>query len=188
VIFTELAIAGVFELEPEPAEDERGLFARIYSRAEFEERGLSFAVEQASVSFNARARTLRGMHLQLPPHEEAKLVRCIAGSVHDVVVDLRAGSPTQFQWLEVGLSAASRNALYIPAGLAHGFLTLEDRSELEYLISTPYVPGAAAGVRWDDPAIGITWPSDPTVISDRDKSFGDVDVEAVRSEGPAALA
>jgi dTDP-4-dehydrorhamnose 3,5-epimerase len=187
VTFTELAIAGVFELEPEPAEDERGLFARVYSRSEFEERGLSFTVEQASVSFNARAGTLRGMHLQVPPHEEAKLVRCVAGVVHDVVVDLRAGSPTQFQWLEVGLTSARRNALYIPAGLAHGFLTLEDRSELEYLISTPYVPGAAAGVRWDDPAIGITWPSEPTVISERDKSFGDVDVEAVRSEGPGGL-
>jgi dTDP-4-dehydrorhamnose 3,5-epimerase len=188
VSFTELSIAGVFELKPEPAEDERGLFARIYSRAEFEERGLSFTVEQASVSFNARAGTLRGMHLQVPPHEEAKLVRCIAGSVHDVVVDLRAGSPTQFHWLEVGLTAARRNALYVPAGVAHGFLTLEDRSELEYLISALYVPGAAAGVRWDDPAIGITWPSDPTVISERDKSFSDVDVEAVRSEGTGALA
>jgi dTDP-4-dehydrorhamnose 3,5-epimerase len=187
VSFTELSIAGVFELEPEPAEDERGLFARIYSRAEFEERGLSFTVEQASVSFNARAGTLRGMHLQVPPHEEAKLVRCVAGSVHDVVVDLRVGSPTQFQWLEIGLTAARRNALYIPAGLAHGFLTLEDRSELDYLISAPYVPEAAAGVRWDDPAIGIAWPSEPTVISERDKSFGDVDVEAVRGEGPGGL-
>jgi dTDP-4-dehydrorhamnose 3,5-epimerase len=188
VIFNEQALGGVFVIDPEPVVDERGLFARTYSRSEFEEHGLSFTVAQGSVSFNARVGTLRGMHLQVPPHEEAKLVRCIAGSVHDVVVDLRVGSPTQLDWLAVELAADRRNALYIPPGLAHGFLTLEARSELEYLISTPYVLAAAAGVRWDDPAIGIAWPSPPSVISERDASFADVDVEAVRNEGPRALA
>jgi dTDP-4-dehydrorhamnose 3,5-epimerase len=188
VIFNEQALAGVFVIDPEPVADERGLFARTYCQSEFEEHGFSFTVAQASVSFNARKGTLRGMHLQLPPHEEAKLVRCIAGSVQDVVVDLRAGSPTQLEWLAVELAAQRRNALYVPAGLAHGFLTLEDRSELEYLISTLYVPAAAAGVRWDDPAIGITWPSRPSVISERDAAFPVLDVEAVRGQGPAALA
>lgn len=188
MIFTEQALAGVFVIDPEPVADERGLFARTYGGREFEENGLSFTVAQASVSFNAREGTVRGMHLQLPPHEEAKLVRCITGSVHDVIVDLRAGSPTQLQWTAVKLAADRRNALYIPPGLAHGFLTLEDRSELEYLISTPYVPAAAAGVRWDDPAIGISWPSRPTVISERDASFPDLDVDAVRNQGPSALA
>ena len=110
--FEELALAGVFAIEPEPVLDERGLFARTYDKREFAEHGLEFEVAQASVSFNARRGTLRGMHLQTPPHEEAKLIRCVAGSVHDVVVDLRAGSPTQLQWLEVELSAKRRNALW----------------------------------------------------------------------------
>jgi dTDP-4-dehydrorhamnose 3,5-epimerase len=188
VIFREQPIGGVYVVESDPAADERGFFARTYCRRAFAEQGIPFAIEQASVSFNARRGTLRGMHLQVEPHEEAKLVRCLAGAVFDVVVDLRAGSPTQLQWLGVELSADGRNALYVPAGLAHGFLTLEDACELEYLISTPYEPAAAAGVRWDDPAIGIEWPSAPTVISPRDAAFADLDVERVRECGPAALA
>jgi dTDP-4-dehydrorhamnose 3,5-epimerase len=188
VIFREQAIGGVFAIEPEPAWDERGMFARTYSEEEFAEHGISFTVAQASISLNARRHTLRGMHLQLPPHEEAKLVRCVRGSVYDVVVDLRAGSPTQLEWLAVELAAAGRNALYVPAGLAHGFLTLQDDCELEYLISTPYVPSAAAGVRWDDPAIGVSWPSRPTVISPRDAGFPDLDAEQVRRSGLGGLA
>jgi dTDP-4-dehydrorhamnose 3,5-epimerase len=131
---------------------------------------------------------LRGMHLQVSPHEEVKLVRCVAGSVYDVVVDLRVDSPTQFEWLAVELAAHRRNALYIPAGLAHGFLTLEDESELEYLISTPHAPSAAAGVRWDDPALGIEWPATPRLLSERDASFANLDVAVVRAEGPSAIA
>ena len=174
MIFREQEIGGVFELEPEPAVDERGLFARTYAREEFAEHGISFSVEQASVSYNERRGTLRGMHLQLPPHEEAKLVRCLAGSVYDVVVDLRAGSATRLHWCAVELTAERRNAVYIPAGLAHGFVTLVDGCELEYLISAPYVPSAASGIRWDDPAIGIEWPLSPTVISERDASYPDI--------------
>jgi dTDP-4-dehydrorhamnose 3,5-epimerase len=184
----ELEIPGVFALELEPVQDERGFFARTYSRAELAAEGIDFEVAQASVSFNARRRTLRGMHLQTPPHEEAKLVRCVVGSVHDVVVDLRAGSPTQLRWVAVGLSAERRNAIYIPPGLAHGFLTLEDGCELEYLISTAYEPAAAAGVRWDDPALAIEWPFPPSVISERDAAFLDLDVTGVAELGPAALA
>lgn len=185
--FAELAIAGVFALELEPVHDSRGFFARTYSGAELADHGIDFAVTQASVSFNERRGTLRGLHVQRPPHEEAKLVRCLAGSVHDVVVDLRAGSATQFRWLAVELSAARRNALYVPPGLAHGFISLEDGSELEYLISAAYEPSAAAGVRWDDPTLGIEWPLEPEVISERDAAFPDLDVASVRERGPGAL-
>jgi dTDP-4-dehydrorhamnose 3,5-epimerase len=187
VIFREESLPGVFSVEIEPAVDERGLFARTYSEAEFAKQGISFKIAQASVSFNARRGTLRGMHLQVPPHEEAKLIRCVSGSVYDVVVDLRADSPTQLRWVGVQLQASLRNALYVPTGFAHGFLTLEDETELEYLISTRYEPLAGAGVRWDDPVIGVDWPSRPTVISPRDASFPDVDPADIRNQGPAAL-
>jgi dTDP-4-dehydrorhamnose 3,5-epimerase len=183
----ELAIPGVFALELEPVHDSRGFFARTYSATELAEHGIDFDVAQASVSFNERRGTLRGMHLQRPPHEEAKLVRCLAGSVHDVVVDLRAGSATQFRWLAVELSAERRNALYIPPGLAHGFVTLEDACELEYLISAEYEPSAATGARWDDPALGIAWPMEPEVISERDATFPDLDLASVSERGPEAL-
>jgi dTDP-4-dehydrorhamnose 3,5-epimerase len=188
VIFREEPIAGVFTVEVDPAFDERGLFARTYSRDAFAEHDISFAIAQASVSYNERRSTLRGMHLQLPPNEEAKLVRCVSGSVYDVVVDLRPGSPTQFGWLGVELAGQWRNARYVPPGLAHGFITLESAAEVEYFISTPYAPADAAGVRWDDPAIGISWPAEPAVISQRDAAFPDIDIERVRSEGPRALA
>jgi dTDP-4-dehydrorhamnose 3,5-epimerase len=183
----ELAIPGVFSIKPELITDERGFFARVYSRSELAEHSLELEVAQASISYNAARGTLRGMHLQIPPHEEAKLVRCLSGSVHDVVVDLRAGSPTQFRWLAVELSAERRNELYIPKGLAHGFLTLEDDCELEYLISAPYEPAAAAGARWNDPALAIEWPFTPSVISERDAGFPDLNVDRVRREGPAGL-
>lgn len=188
MIFEEQALPGVYAIEPEPAQDERGLFARTYDRDEFARQGIELEVAQASVSSNTLRGTLRGLHLQTPPHEEAKLVRCLAGSVHDVVVDLRPGSPTQFGSLAVELSAQRRNALYVPPGLAHGFLTLEDGCELEYLISTPYEAAAAVGVRWNDPALTIDWPFAPTVISERDAAFPDLDRSRVAVEGASALA
>jgi dTDP-4-dehydrorhamnose 3,5-epimerase len=187
VTFEELSIPGVFAIEAEPAVDERGLFARTFDRGVFAERGLELGVAQASVSFNTRRGTLRGLHLQAPPHDEAKLVRCVAGSVYDVVVDLRRGSPTQLRWLSVELSAQRRNAVFIPPGLAHGFITLEDGCELEYLISVTYAPAEAVGVRWDDPAVGVEWPFQPTVMSERDAEFPDLDLARVRDEGPAGL-
>jgi dTDP-4-dehydrorhamnose 3,5-epimerase len=187
VTFEELAIPGVFAIDAEPAVDERGLFVRTFDRSAFAERGLELGVAQASVSYNTRRGTLRGLHLQVPPHEEAKLVRCVSGSAFDVVVDLRSGSPTQLRWLWVELSAERRNAIYIPPGLAHGFLTLEDRCELEYLISVPHEPAAAVGVRWDDPAVSVEWPFPPTVLSERDEAFPDLDISRVRDEGPAGL-
>jgi dTDP-4-dehydrorhamnose 3,5-epimerase len=187
VTFEELAISGVFALELEPVHDSRGFFARTYSRTELAEHGIDFDVVQASVSSNDRRGTLRGMHLQRPPHEEAKLVRCLVGSVFDVVADLRAGSETQFSWLAVELTAMRRNALYIPPGVAHGFVTLEDGCELEYVISAEYEPSAAAGVRWNDPALGIEWPLEPQVISERDAAFPDLDVASVSERGPEAV-
>jgi dTDP-4-dehydrorhamnose 3,5-epimerase len=186
VIVRELAIPGVLELEAEPARDERGLFARVYDAAELAAHGAPLPVAQASVSVNHRRGTLLGLHLQVPPHEETKLVRCLAGAVHDVVVDLRPG-PTQLTWLAVELSAERRNAVVVPPGCAHGFLTLADGCELEYLISTPYAAAAAAGVRWDDPAVGVEWPFPPAVLSPRDAAFADLDVERVGAQGAAAL-
>jgi dTDP-4-dehydrorhamnose 3,5-epimerase len=187
VRFVELDLPGVFSLELEPVHDERGFFARTYSRAELAEHGLELEVVQASVSFNERRGTLRGMHLQAPPHDEAKLVRCLAGAVHDVVVDLRAGSSTQFRWVAAELSAEGRNALFIPPGCAHGFLTLVDACELEYLISAAYEPPAALGVRWNDPALAIRWPFEPSVVSSRDADFADLDLERVGALGPEGL-
>jgi dTDP-4-dehydrorhamnose 3,5-epimerase len=188
LIFAELALPGVFELAQEAVHDERGWFARTYDRHELAEHGLDLEVAQASTSFNARRGTLRGLHLQRPPHEEAKLVRCLAGAVFDVVLDLRCGSSTHLSWVGLELSAERRNAIFLPQGLAHGFLTLIDGCELEYLISTPYDAGAAAGVRWDDPAVGIQWPFEPEVLSERDAGFPDLDRGRVAAEGPAALA
>jgi dTDP-4-dehydrorhamnose 3,5-epimerase len=174
VIFAEQSIVGVFEITQEPVRDERGSFARVYDRAELASHGIELEVVQASISFNVVRGTLRGLHFQRPPHEEAKLVRCLAGSVYDVVADLRDGSPTRLRWLGVELSAERGNALFVPPGCAHGFLTLEDGCELEYLISTPYEASAAGGARWNDPAIGIEWPFEPSVISARDAGFPDL--------------
>jgi dTDP-4-dehydrorhamnose 3,5-epimerase len=188
VIYAELALPGVFELTQEPVQDTRGWFSRTYDRAELAQHGLEHEVVQASVSFNARRGTLRGLHLQRPPHEEAKLIRCLAGAVFDVAVDLRPGSPTHLSWVGVELSAERRNAIFIPKGLAHGFLTLADACELEYLISTPYTADASAGVRWDDPALAIEWPFEPVVLSERDAGFPDLDAPRVAAEGAAALA
>jgi dTDP-4-dehydrorhamnose 3,5-epimerase len=188
VIFAELALPGVFEFTLEPVRDTRGWFARTYDRKELAEHGLDLVVAQASVSFNARRGTLRGLHLQRPPHEEARLIRCLAGSVFDVVVDLRPGSPTHLSWAGVELSAERRNAMFVPRGLAHGFLTLADACELEYLISTPYDADAAAGVRWNDSAVDIQWPFAPIALSERDASFPDIDTIRVAVEGAAALA
>lgn len=171
MIFEELELAGVYELTQEPVEDERGSFARVYDRDELRAHGLELEIAQASISSNSRRGTLRGLHFQRPPHEEAKLVRCLAGSVYDVVADLRDGSPTRLRWLAVELSREGRNAVFVPPGCAHGFLTLEDGCELEYLISTPYEAAAAAGVRWNDPAVGVEWPFEPAVISARDAGF-----------------
>lgn len=172
--FTETELAGAWVVEPEPLADARGFFARTFDAAAFADRGLRSAFPQCSVSFNARAGTLRGMHYQAAPHEEAKLVRCTAGAIYDVIVDLRAGSPTRGRWTGVELTADNRRALYVPEGFAHGFQTLADDSEVFYQISAEFVPDAARGVRWDDAAFGIAWPAaGQRVMSDRDRGYAD---------------
>jgi dTDP-4-dehydrorhamnose 3,5-epimerase len=175
VILRETDLAGAFVVEIEPARDERGLFARTFDRDVFAAHGLAADVVQASTSYNVHAGTLRGLHYQAEPHGEDKLVRCVRGAVWDVIVDLRPDSSTYRRWLGVELDEDSRRALYIPRGLAHGFQTRSDDAEVLYQMSTPYVPEAARGVRWDDPAFAIQWP-DPggeRVMSERDRGYAD---------------
>ena len=185
--FRELALHDVFALDAEPSVDERGSFTRTFCADEFAARGLEPRVAQCSVSANDRRGTLRGMHLQLAPSEETKVVRCARGAIFDVVVDLRAGSPTLGKWLGLELRAGLGRSLYVPVGCAHGYLVLEDDTEVEYLISAAYAPEHQRGVRWDDPAIAIGWPFVPTVVAERDRSFDDVDLDAIRTLGLEAL-
>jgi dTDP-4-dehydrorhamnose 3,5-epimerase len=176
VIFLETPLDGTFVIRPELVTDERGAFARTFSSEEFSGRGLDPRVSQCSVSCNVRAGTLRGLHYQAAPHGEAKLVRCTRGSIYDVAVDLRRGSASYLHWFAAILSEENRDALFIPAGCAHGFQTLSDGSEVLYQMSTPYVPDAGRGVRWDDPAFGIEWPAPPPgglTISERDATYPD---------------
>ncbi len=171
MIFRETAIAGVLVVELEPARDERGFFARSFCAETFATRGLNPRLDQLSISFNSKRGTLRGLHMQRTPHGETKLVRCTAGSVFDVVVDLRPGSKTFGRWTGVELSAANRHQIYIPEGVAHGFQALQDDSELVYHISTPYVPEAQTGLRWNDPDVGIAWPLSAAILSERDRNL-----------------
>jgi dTDP-4-dehydrorhamnose 3,5-epimerase len=178
VVFSETALTGAWVIDVEPARDERGLFARTFDAELFAQHGLSSAVLQCSTSFNERAATLRGLHYQAAEHAECKLVRCTAGAVYDVLVDLRPSSPTHRRWVAVELSGANRRSVYVPAGVAHGFQTLVDGTELTYMMDVAFAPQAARGVRWDDPAFGIEWP-DPggeRTISERDRSYPDYEV------------
>jgi dTDP-4-dehydrorhamnose 3,5-epimerase len=175
MILRETPLAGAFVVEIEPARDARGLFARTFDREQFAAHGLAGDVVQASVSFNERPGTLRGIHYQAEPHGEEKLVRCVRGAVYDVIVDLRPDSLTYCGWFGVELDQESRRALYVPRGMAHGFQTLTPAAELLYQMSTPYVPGVGRGVRWDDPAFGIRWPdaAGERVMSGRDRDYSD---------------
>jgi len=171
--FVGLELPGAYLVELEPHRDARGFFARTWCREELSEHGLVTDLAQCSISRSTRAGTVRGLHFQRAPWEEVKLVRCTIGSIFDVIVDLRPDSPTHRDWVGVNLDAERGTALYVPKGFAHGFQTLEDGSEVFYMMSDPYVPAAATGVRWDDSAIGIDWPAAVTVISDRDRSWPD---------------
>ena len=159
---------GAFIIEPEMLADERGFFARTYCREDFQQAGLADTSLQCSISFNNKKGTLRGLHFQYAPYEETKLIRCTMGTIFDVIVDLRPSSPTFKSWIGVKLSAANRIALYVPGGFAHGFQTQEDNCEVYYQMSTGYVPAAAAGVRYNDSELAISWPLPVTVISARD--------------------
>jgi dTDP-4-dehydrorhamnose 3,5-epimerase len=171
VRFEATPIPGAYVVEIERIEDERGFFARTWCAEEFRRMGLNPNITQCNVSFNARRGTLRGMHFQARPHEEAKVVRCTLGSVHDVIVDIRPGSAQFRTTFTVELSAQNRRMLYIPESVAHGFQTLEDQTEVFYQMTESYHPEAAAGFRWDDAAFGIRWPLEVTVISARDRAY-----------------
>jgi dTDP-4-dehydrorhamnose 3,5-epimerase len=172
VRFSETSVAGAYLLDPEPIEDDRGFFARLWCADELERMGLEVSIAQCSVSYNRRRGTLRGMHWQQAPHEETKVVRCTRGAVYDVVADLRLDSPTLGRWAAAELSASNRRLLYVPAGCAHGFQTLEDDTEVTYAISAFHAPEAARGFRFDDPAFSIEWPLPAEVIaSARDLSW-----------------
>ena len=182
--FTPTKLAGAFVIELERHDDERGFFARTWCRDEFADHGLVPHLAQCSLSRNASSGTLRGMHYQSAPHEETKLVRCTAGAIFDVIIDLRPESQTYGEWLGVELRADDGNALYVPKGFAHGFQTLVDEADVLYMIADPYVPEAASGVRWDDPAFGIEWPhAERRTISDRDRAWRDYPVESLRRRG-----
>ncbi|WP_029005300.1 dTDP-4-dehydrorhamnose 3,5-epimerase [Azorhizobium doebereinerae] len=167
------SVDGVMAVEVTPFSDERGLFARTFCAETFAAHGMAEVFPQQNTSFNPRAGTLRGLHMQAEPNAEAKLVRATRGRIYDVAVDLRPASPTYRAWTAVELDAARRNALYIPGGCAHGFLTLEDDSEVFYLMSRTYVPELARTYRWNDPAFGVAWPADPILISARDAAAED---------------
>lgn len=166
-------LKGAFIIEPERLEDERGFFARTWCEREFAAHGLNPRCVQCNISFNKKKSTLRGMHYQAAPCEEAKLVRCTSGAIYDVIVDLRADSQTFGQWFSVELTAENRKMVFIPEGCAHGFLTLADNAEVFYQMSAFYAPEYARGVRWNDPAFGIQWPVEVRVISERDRNYPD---------------
>jgi dTDP-4-dehydrorhamnose 3,5-epimerase len=171
--FHETKIPGVFEIRLECTPDERGFFARTWCQTEFKQHGLNPKLVQCNISFNTRKGTLRGMHYQSAPFAETKLVRCTNGAIYDVVIDLRPQSQTFKSWTSAVLTAENRNMLYVPEGCGHGFLTLEDGSEVFYQMSEVYNADSARGVRWNDPAFQITWPAEVEVISERDRTYPD---------------
>ncbi len=171
MIFTETRLKGAHIIDIERRCDDRGFFGRSFCQNEFASHGLKTAVAQCNVSFNTKKGTLRGMHFQLPPRAEAKLVRCTRGAIYDVIIDLRPESPTYCEWISVELTADNCRMLYIPEGWAHGFQTLENDSEVFYQMFEFYAPDQARGVRWDDPAFGITWPIPNPVISEKDRTY-----------------
>lgn len=169
--FIATKLAGAFVIEPEPAEDARGFFARTFCAREFKSHGLKAEFVQCSVSSSRKRGTLRGLHYQLAPDSEVKLVRCTAGALYDVIVDLRPGSPTYLQHIGVELTAQNRRAVYVPELFAHGLQTLEDNTEVFYQISEFYKPDKAAGLRFDDPKLGIHWPLPVAAMSEKDSGW-----------------
>ncbi len=177
--FQETDLRGAFIIEPEPTRDERGFFARTFCTREFAEHGLETRFVQHSISYSAKAKTLRGLHFQARPHAEVKVVSCLRGAIWDVIVDLRPDSATFRRSTGVELTHENRRQLYIPRDFAHGFITLKDDTEVHYLISDFYEPSAARGVRHDDPAFAIDWPFSPTVVSEKDGRWPDFAVSVL---------
>lgn len=179
MIFNPTPIDGAYLIELEPFADDRGFFARSFCAREFAERGLEPAVAQCNLSFNHRAGTLRGLHYQLPPAAETKLVRCTSGAIHDVIVDLRRESKSYLRHYGVELSASNRRALYVPGRVAHGYQSLVDATEVSYQVGEFYTPGAERGLPYDDPAFAIPWPLAVTTMSEKDRAWPRFDPEAV---------
>jgi len=170
MLFTETKLKGAYIIDVKRLEDERGFFGRSFCQREFEALGLNTNAVQTNISHNKAKATLRGMHMQLAPYEETKLVRCTRGAIYDVIVDLRSDSPTFKQWIGVELTADNYRMLYVPEGFAHGYITLEDNTDVTYQVTQFYTPGAERGYRWDDPAFNIQWPIEPVIISEKDRA------------------
>jgi dTDP-4-dehydrorhamnose 3,5-epimerase len=178
MIFTATKLSGAFTIELTKFEDERGFFAHTWSENQFTEQGLDPRLVECSISFNSKRGTLRGMHYQAAPHGQVKIVRCTKGAIYDVIIDLRAASPTFKQWVGVELTAENHSMLYVPKGFAHGFQTLEDASEVFYQMSEVYAPESGRGVRWNDPAFKIAWPEPVSLVNERDRTYPDVNPDA----------
>jgi dTDP-4-dehydrorhamnose 3,5-epimerase len=176
--FTKTSLADAMLIELEPREDPRGYFVRTFCAEEFAAHGLETRFPQANQSHNVARGTLRGMHYQRAPHGEVKVVRCVRGGIHDVIIDLRRDSPSYGRWEGFDLTAGNRRMLYVPKGFAHGLQVLEDGTDVVYQVSHPYTPGVEAGIRWNDPAFAIAWPLPVTVISEKDAAWPDVDLAA----------
>ena len=173
MIFEPLALDGAYLIKPELHEDERGFFARSFCKEEFKAHGLVDEFVQCDISYNRKKGTLRGMHYQLPPHEETKLVRCTKGRIYDVIVDIRKESQTRGKWCGIELTDSNQHMLYIPNGFAHGFLTLADDTEVFYQMSTPYNPDTARTMYWNHESVSIDWPFEPNIISSQDNNATD---------------
>ena len=186
MIFSETKLEGAYIIDLERLKDERGFFARAWCRKEFEDHGLTPRLAQANVSRSTKKGTLRGMHYQIAPYQEAKLLRCTNGAVYDVIIDLRPGSPTYTQWVGVELTAKNYKMFYVPEGFAHGFVTLQNDTEVTYLVSQFYTPGSERGIRWDDPRLGIKLPGALACINPRDAAYPDLDSDAFAVFGEIA--
>lgn len=173
MIFTETKLKGAFIIEIKKIEDERGFFGRSWCKKEMEENGLNGEIVQANTSFSFKKGTLRGMHYQVPPYEEAKIIRCVRGAIYDVIIDLRPGSAGYKKWIGTELTSDNYKMLYVPEGFAHGFITLTDNVEVYYNVTAFYTPGAEKGIRWNDPLFNIKWPVYPVVISSKDQEHPD---------------
>jgi dTDP-4-dehydrorhamnose 3,5-epimerase len=172
MVFKEIRLKGAFIIELEKIKDDRGFFSRAWCQEEFHAHGLDSNIAQCNLSFNAARGTLRGLHYQIAPYEETKVIRCTRGKIFDVIIDLRPKSPTYLQWTGIELSLENRKMVYVPENFAHGYLTLADNTEVFYQVSQFYSPGSESGIRWNDPSINIKWPEIPNlIISEKDKNW-----------------
>ncbi|GAB3008172.1 dTDP-4-dehydrorhamnose 3,5-epimerase [Cyclobacterium sediminis] len=170
MIFTETKLKGAYIIDVEKIEDERGYFGRVFCKNEFDKVGIESNIAQTNMSFNPKKGTLRGMHYQVSPYEETKLVKCTSGAIFDCIVDLRKDSPTYLEWIGLELSEENNRMLFVPRDFAHGFITLKDNTAIQYFVSQFYAPGSEKGIKWDDPKINIQWPVDVAVISEKDNN------------------